>query len=572
MKLSSLSLAMLPLLSVFSVNAAVYSIVDLGTEASQVKSTYAAALNDSGDTLIHGYGIYDFPLDLDSINFDSDAIKAILTEEQINDARNGVVTAQVLSTLTNFLYSNSSVAANQKIGQVIALTKTGNSNITVQKLRDTAGIYSNNEYLYAVNNNGAAVGLATATYTRQEFTPAPTETTPDPQMVKVWVPDAMYQAGMLLNNGQVSVLPAPYQELGGGFSVAKAISNTGLIVGHGSTGMPEAVYENIEENCDGKTTPQALCFYNSAVSGSYIQRALSWQLEAGGSVSAPQSYGFLGDKNSGQPHSREDYAAITYTSTANAVNDNGLIAGQSVYSDSDRITCVSVDIYGYCNAQGVSRANHATLYNGSEVEAMIDPLEWSSSDATVINNNDIVAGYATKVINSANRRKFFYYDYNTKQTVFPDDFFASSSSVPADINDQGQIVGRGEVMIGGTASRRLHAFLYDIPTDTFSDLNKLIGCDAPYTLVEANAINNNGEILATAIVEREAKNAKGEAIIDSSGNPVMEEVTTTLKLAPIPNGEAEDCGTNDNNYDRKGGSIGWFPVLLAGLLFLRRRK
>ncbi len=572
MKLSSLSLAMLPLLSVFSAQAAVYSVTDLGTEAVQVRSTYGSALNDNGDTLVHGYGIYNFPLDLDNINFDSDAIKAILTEEQINDAKNGSIDATVLAILTNFLSSNSSVTTNQKIGQVVALTQTAVAPLALTKLRDT-GNFSNSEYLYAINNQGVAVGTATTTFSLQEFTAAPTEATPDPQPADLWIPADMYQAGVVVNNGQASILQPSYTELGGGFSVAKAISNSGLIVGHGSASMPDSVHDAIEEACDGKAMPTALCFYNRSPNA-YEQLGMVWQLQDSGSVSLTQTLGYLGDKNSGQPHSREDYAAVTYTSTANAVNDNGLIVGQSVYSDSDTIECVSVDpYYGYCNGNGVRNRRHATIFASNEVEAIVDPKEWLSSNATAVNNDNIVTGFASKTEAGRTFNKLFYYNYNTKQLVVPNGFFNTSNSEAAAINDQGQIVGKGEIFTATTSTRRLAAFLYDINADTFRNLNELVDCNLPYDLVEANAINNNGEILATAVVKREAKNAKGEPVIDSAGNPVFQEITTAVKLTPIPNGEESDCGAGeDDNYEREGGSVNWLLAMLGGLLLMARRR
>ena len=112
MKLSRISLAILPLLSLCSVQAAVYNVVEIG-EVSEVKSTYAAAINDAGSVVVNGlvsvaatdaFGrpftdvqLYNFPLDLDAIDFESATVIAALTDEQLADAINGNIDATVIA-------------------------------------------------------------------------------------------------------------------------------------------------------------------------------------------------------------------------------------------------------------------------------------------------------------------------------------------------------------------------------------------------------------------------------------------------------------------------------------------
>lgn len=582
MKLSRISLAILPLLSLCSVQAAVYNVVEIG-EVSEVKSTYAAAINDSGNAVFNGalstnstltqqgvpqngngLGSFNFPLDLNAIDFENENIAAVLTEAQLADAINGNIDA----TVFNILLSLNPGA--QPIGFSLSYLTTDGILQNVPA-RDLTQKRSNSEYLYDINNAGVAVGVATTTFTLQSYTPDATADKPDPETVEVWVPAASHQLGTVVQEGQVRTIAAPYQELGGGFTVASAISDNGLIAGYGSTGMADAVKEDIETACTGATSPVARCLYNRAITGSYLQRGMIWQLQADGSVAAPQVLGFLGDKNTGAAFDGEGVNAITYFSVANDVNNNGIAVGRSLYSDSDRTERVRLG-----NGQIVDRiirAQHASLYVEDQVLPLIDPLEWGISDAVAVNNNDIVVGYGQKTINSAARNKMFYHDYSSGQTRFVDGFFSSSTTQPKAINDSNQVVGQAEVILGGTTSRRGHGFIYDISTDRFTDLNALIGCNSPYTVVDAADINNNGTILATALMMKERKDLLGEVVVDAQGNPVMEERAVAVKLEAVANGEPENCFSEQAEYERKGGAAGFgWLAFSATVLWWRRRK
>lgn len=587
MKLSRISLAILPLLSLCSVQAAVYNVVEIG-EVSEVKSTYASAINDSGDAVFNGavvvqrtntvgstvndFQYFNFPIDLDAIDFENDDVKALFTDEQLADVLNG----NLDNTTLNILLSAN--PGGQPIGSAIGYLQSGSLMPQNILLRDSAEPKrGNSEYLYDINNAGVAVGVAGTTFTRQSYTPDPTSEEAEPETVEVWIPAASHQLGAVVQDGQVTTIPAPYQELGGGFTVARSISNNGSIAGFGSSGMTDTIKEAVEEACDGASEPVARCLYSRAIAGSYQERAMIWQLQADGSVAAPQILGFLGDKNTGMPFEGEGNNAITYYSQANAVNDKGIAVGLSMYSDSDRTERY---VSGFTSFDAIYRQAHASIFVEGQVLPIVDPNEWSfinaqsiGSNAIAINNNDIIVGYARKNINSGIRSKMFYHDYSSGQTQFVDGFFSSSTTLPRAINDNNQVVGQAEVIIGGTTTRRSHGFIYDIATDSFTDLNSLVGCNSPYTVVDAADINNNGEILATALIKKERKNLLGEVIVDAQGNPEMEELAVTVKLQPVANGEPESCATDDTEYERKGGSfgLGWL-TLSAALIWWRRRK
>jgi hypothetical protein len=587
MKLSRISLAILPLLSLCSVQAAVYNVVEIG-EVNEVKSTYASAINDNGDAVFNGavvlqrtntvgnavndFQYFNFPINLDLIDFENENVQAYFTDEQLADVTNGIVDNAILNILLNVN------PAGQPIAAALGYLKADNLAPQNILLRDSAEpTRGNSEYLYDINNAGVAVGVADTTFSRQSYTPAATEAVPEPQTVELWVPEASYRLGAVVQDGQVKTIAAPYQELGGGYTVARSISNTGLIAGFGSSGMTDAVKEGLQSSCTGATMPVALCLHNSARAGSYQERGMIWQLQADGSVAAPEVLGFLGDKNTGVPFAGEGANAVTYYSQANAVNDKGIAVGLSMYTDSDRTERYQS---GFTVFDAIYRQAHASIFVDGQVLPIVDPKEWYfinaqsiGSSAVAINNNDIIVGYARKFINSGLRSKMFYHDYSSGQTTFVNGFFSSSTTLPRAINDSNQIVGQAEVILGGTTTRRYHGFMYDIAQDSFTDLNTLMGCNSPYTVVDATDINNNGDILATALMMKERKDLLGEVVVDAQGNPLQEELAVTIKLQPVANGEPESCATDETEYERKGGAAGFgWLTFSAALVLWRRRK
>lgn len=545
MRLSSVVLALLPGLAASSAYAAVYQVQEL-PEVTSVRSQFAAAMNDNGDIVGSASFIYDFPVDIDGLDFENSTLSTSFTEDEIVQIKQGNIDAEALTILLSYLSNNSTNYQLQRYSDVQAFNFSAGTQV---KVRETAEVPTNREYIYDINASGNVLALATTTFTQQSFTPAATETTPSPATVDLWVPDSAHMKSYIMNGSTKTALPIPYEDLGGGFSVGNKISNANYIAGSGSVGMPEATVTSIEDSCDGDSAPISLCYYTFATSSNYIERALVWQINDSGQISAPEQYGYLGPKIDGTEET-------SYVSRALSVNDSGIAVGYSTYTNEERGVLIS----------------HATMYDNKEVAAIVDPLEWDSSSAVDINNGNIVVGNASKVINGSSRNKFFVFDYNTNTVTFPTDFFNSSNSIPAAINDNNMVVGAAEIIPADSTSRRQVAFLYDMSNSTFTDLNTLLPCSSNVDLVEAIDINNNNEIVANAVVAVEQRDAKGELVKDSAGNPVMENVSRPVKLVPVANGTIEDCNVEEDlTYERKGGSASWFSLLLLPLLYLRRR-
>ncbi|MBU0913733.1 MAG: DUF3466 family protein [Gammaproteobacteria bacterium] len=546
MRLSPVVLALLPGLAASSAYAAVYQVQEL-PEVSTVRSQYGAAINDNGDVVGSASFIYDFPIDISAIDFENASIVASLTAEEISQAKLGNINGKIQGVLLNYLASNVTDYRFQRYSDVQAFNLSTGTQI---KIREQATVPTNREYIYDINSSGNAIGVATTTFTQQSFTPEATEATPSPVTVNLWTPEPAHIKSFVVNGNSVTALPIPYEENGGGFAVAQKISENNYIAGSGSVSMLDATSEAVEKACDGKALPAAICYYSYGVGGSYIERALVWKMNEAGQISAPVEYGFLGP-------AIEDTAASNYVSRAVSVNNAGIAVGSSSYTDESRNV----------------GSTHATVYAESEVSAIVDPLEWNYSAANDINNNNVVVGSANKVINGSQRNKLFVFDYNTKTVNFPKDFFESSNSIPYAINDNNMVVGVAEVLPLDSTTRRQVAFLYDIENSTFTDLNTLLPCNSNFNLVEARDINNDNEIIANAVISVEQRDAKGEVVKDSAGNPLMENVTRPVKLLPIANGTIDTCNVaEDQTYERKGGSSGLFSLLLIPLMLLRRRK
>lgn len=599
MKLSPISLAVLPLLTVFTANAAVYQIVELDL-TNQVQTTSGVATTAQGGVVANGNVFFDFEIDLTAIDFESAAIKAILTEQQIADALNGVVDNKVQAILINYLNANAGVQF-QPVGRQRVLLNTANGQIEHIVFRDSSGTKNNNEFAYDVNEQGLVVGIASAPATKGTFiatiVPGEGETEPEipviPQPVTVWVPAPGFLLGYAADSNRSVLLPPAFTGLGGGMSVAQAINNTNLIAGYTSTGASSNVTDIITSLCNGNLQPQQFCFNTQMSSRSlnlnvllgqvqsfqtvnitsqgYQERGALWQLNNDGTATLSATLGFLGEKGTGvEAASSEEFSAPFYYSRASDINDSNIAVGHSLYSDVDRKLSV-FDAFG-TETRLIYAAPHATIFNGDDVTGFIDTNEWLASIATNINEQNLVTGYALKNINGAVRSRLFTYDINSSSLEFPNGFFNSSSTEPKAINNSGQVVGRAEVLVAGTISRRFHAFLYDANTKQFTDLNQLVGCDAPM-LVEANDINDDGVILATALINRPLLGARGEEQLAEDGTVIKQVQATTVKLRPIPNGQPEDCNAPDTTYERSSGSLSFFWLMLIGALpFIRRRK
>ena len=160
---------------------------------------------------------------------------------------------------------------------------------------------------------------------------------------------------------------------------------------------------------------------------------------------------------------------------------------------------------------------------------------------------------------------------NDDTVNFPNDFFTSSSTIPRALNNNNLVVGSADIEATNTSIRKTAAFLYDIEADTFTNLNTLISCSSPYDLIEATGINDNNEIVVSALTKRPSKNARGELLLDESGENILVDTVVMLKLNPTGQAPAVCTDEELGVIERQGGSTGviLFTVLAFTTYFRR---
>lgn len=164
-------------------------------------------------------------------------------------------------------------------------------------------------------------------------------------------------------------------------------------------------------------------------------------------------------------------------SDAYAINNKGLIGGGA--------------------AEGLDTfpgfPTHAVLFRGDSVDLLV-PLGYGDSAVYGLNDRgQAVGGIPNKT--SAHGFHAFLYDHGTVIDLGVLDA-TSDESIARGINNRGQVVGNSWVRLDPIYST-LHGFLYD-RDGGMVDLNTLIDPDSGWVIRDANAINDAGQIAATA--------------------------------------------------------------------------
>jgi hypothetical protein len=560
MKFSPMFLAVGAILAPFATQAAMYQLKEL-VKPDNYKQSFPMAINNANQSVVNLTSMYNFPVDLNAVDLNSAFIEANLTTAEYDDLKRGIISGNAQGVLEAYLQQGSANYSFQRFASVFAYRPdVGN----VVKWRQ-GDLPTNNEYMMDINDNSVMLAVAGTPFTKQTFLAKATDLEPNPVPVKLWVPEPSSLSAYIQSAQGKFQVPAPYTENGGGFSYAKAISNSGYIVGYASVGMSESNVASLKSTCTGDDLPIALCLYGG--SSSYETKAVLWKInETTGKPEVLRTLKYLGDKNTGEPHSLKKYAALTYVSTPYDVNNDGIAVGASLYSNSDDIRSSYYGDYVY-------NTTHASIFVGDEVLPIVNPNDYLSSAAYAINDKDIIVGSANKIMQSYERSKMFVYDYGTNTLRWVTDLFETATTVPAAINNLNIAVGKTEVFTAGTSTRRSVGFMADLTNDKFYDLNALIGCSAEYSIVSANAINDKNVIVATAIKEVDKRDNKGEVVKDSAGNVLKENIAVAVQLTPIANGTIDDCSAVKNEtYERKGASSGLLALLLVPVAYWRRRR
>ncbi|QDP01382.1 DUF3466 family protein [Thalassotalea sp. PS06] len=559
--------------------AATYEVIDLGL-VDTVKNTFGLKQNNNGEAVIFGNGSYNFPIQYQNLtDEDFEEIQDLseeraedlrdfteITDSQLEDLKAGNPDANALWWATQWLRGRSP-AIYQNVGDSTVLKFDGvnYAPITIfdQPFEETGQLTrSTAETPNGITDNGWIFGTASA-----PVLPLEPYIDKDDEEITYWVSEFSTRGFISINGGDAIGLE-PIESTYGGISQIFDINNVGQVVGSSSVSLDQDEVTDLEEKCilEGEERldqPQEYCIFVQK-STIYEQRAVRWNLDSQGQIiGEPELLGTAVDDNRNPEDTR-----TSITSIATAINDNGVAVGSTAaWIDADETEPSETERFGF----------YAAVFKNGQVIEFTDRDDFFESRGTAINNNGIMTGYMYGYVNGKARTKVFYADTNQDniETQMVDDFFPGSGSIGFAINDNDIIVGEGEYEnFNDSASnrRRRHGFMYNIRTEEFIDINDLLSCDSEYTIIEARDINNQNEIVATALMKQPQRDAKGELFYNANGELQMEDVFRAVYLRPIE-GEIEECGTDEEKVERKG--AGFNPFLVAGLVLLtlfRRRR
>lgn len=579
--------------TIASVHGATYEVIELDTTQISLNA-FATGIGEDGLVSFLATGQANGPvigftgevvnygpgnpiIDLSLVNF-SDTLIAQL--EDPDSAMQGIFTqADYITILTTAILPGQAGLRTQRIGRFESYIgdENGIARVPVfdqfdQDLGDITR--STSTFINSITNEGLFVGEAGAPYTKESYVNEDNED-------ELYVVRAFAERGFVSFDGEIIELLSPAQD-GGGWSQALAVNNQRAVVGNVAAESLEGFVTDIEE-CTDDAVERDIPF-NSCVtdllddiiaSGTggfsnvfdaseevfdFTVRGAVWQLSESGEV---QSLTILDPLRLPDEEAGENFIA---QSRATAINDSGIVIGRSIDEVGDT---------GFFLSFGVVYDENGTPSHISDNsdETLL------GSNVVDINNSNIIVGTEVRRILDLNTNVFFVHDLNNNETTHPQLFFEQTDTRVTDINDQGQVVGDAQFELVNNRVRRRAGFLYNVNDDITFNLNELDSCDSPYNIINAEAINEAGEIAATGLVTRQARDPLTlELEVDEAGDPVMEEVSVALKLIPIPGGEIEDCngggaGTVEP-LERQGASLFYlvFMLLGAGAFKIRANK
>lgn len=538
--------------------AAKYRVIELPV-ADEGRNSFPSAINEDGNITVNLTTPFNIPIDLDLLDFDSDTLINGLTDVQ--SASNGDFNTVDYEILLALIRSADGSQSSQQIASSVSFLASENETNYIAGFdqlseQDNEYSISTTNIVRDINNSGLSVGSGEGFYNKVDYS---FENGDDATFI---VHEFSTRGFVSLSNNTVVGLPAP-EVIAGGYSEAFGINESNQVVGYGTTLFLTDTIETAETDCEDEDLRGDLPFescisslvssFTSALTTSAQLRGLIWNLDAQGNLLETKELGILFEPEADDTGN--------YSSQALAINDNGIAVGSSngqfTYND---ITYIR---------------NFAVIFDGDEVinltpdpDSTVARTSSTVSIAKDINNSNLVVGHQIKSVNGSNRTKFFIYDMNLGEITFPNDFFLGSSSTPLDINNNGLVVGYGEIDASLTG-RRTGGFLYNHEDEQFYNLQELISCDSPYTIVQANSINDKDVIAATALYQGPSRDSMGELILDSTGSEILVDLVAAVKLEPIVGGEVESCDEPDDaiNRERQGASATWilgFSFLLLG--------
>jgi hypothetical protein len=568
---SAIALSVYSLANTSMAHAATYEVEPVAELATH-EYTYGQNINDNGDTVISASLPYNFPILIDQlsltdlINIQSISFRASVFGldpiTTIEPLISGEGSANDLAWAVLFLNQSDQVSSlfYQKANDIASFVDLGSGlqqlAIFDQPLENTDGLtQSSPTYINGITNENWLFGNASA-----PSLPTPYDSSLNGERT-YWLRAFESKAFLSIDGGNSTFAVEAPETSHGGESGIFDMNNNREAVGYASIDVVEAVRDIIQNDTEGENgclDPDRLeiesfetCEQLIRTSVSlYRLQAYKWQFDASGQVISQEPLGLLVESHPDDLNPSESYAQ--------AINSHGVAVGYATGWLDDTVVEPAIN---------QTRSEYAVLYRDGEViDFTGDHDTFFSARAFDINDEGIAVGHVTRSIAGVARTSFYYIDTNLAElaTVIPDGFFNGSASSAKAINEQGLIVGQGQVenhidTSGNT--RRTAGFLYDINNDTFNNLNDFLACDSPYDIFEATDINELNEITASAVVSMPRRDAKGDLVFDESGNQLFEDVIKAVKLTPT-NGVVENCEPDEEDvFKRQGASFHWLFIL-----------
>lgn len=350
---------------------------------------------------------------------------------------------------------------------------------------------------------------------------------------------------------------APDDTSAGGVSSAVAINDNLQIAGTMTVGVVDTLSSAVANCMDDDTRgdqPIEVCLYTvrtnipASFLAANIRRAVIWQVDTNGNPIDKTIYELAFEPD------EDTFDGLSTQATA--INDAGVAVGTSFVPISNTFTQAAV------------------AFDNGETIRLLEDDDLLPNTASAINNNGYVIGFQV-VVTTRTSNRMFILNRNNNDLTFTDGFFINSSTTPRAINNNNVVVGEAE----SDATQNIRptsGFVYEIDTDTFSNINDLVACDSDYNIYALNDINDSGEIIGDAVLRRTARDFAGQELVDSDGNAVLVDVSVAVKL--VPTGEAPtECEPTDEEIalnERQGASVGNLTIfsLLMICLFRRRYK
>ncbi|BCO19136.1 MULTISPECIES: DUF3466 family protein [unclassified Alteromonas] len=584
MKRTQLAAAVLLATGSVSAMAATYSVTPLPLQDTAVNN-FARSIDNSGKMLTVVQREFNPPVDVDQLENDTTFFTQFgAALENEDDALQGVFTDADYTLIVNYLLSNVGATQGQKLAEYRTYITDTQDFSLVPGLDQVTDKFD--DYTFSVEATGRdslngdfivgdSAGLVVLDPYENE----------DGDTINYTYAESTQQAFVQVA-GNTTKLP-PVDDTLGGYASAQSVNENLQVAGYSSVSFLDVVNDAIDNCADPEARTdisEGRCRSN-VYSGSFVvpridtyfinastrTRALAsfvlaaevnatiWQLDATGDVISTQTFPLLFE--------REEDDTNHYYSYAFSINNQGIAVGEALTGD--RVSVTRPNSSALLESERV-----ATVYRDGETIELLPRDENILSQAIDINDNNWVAGAVLRSRSDIARSRLFAYNLDTQEQYYPDGFFTSSGVTPNAINNNNIIVGKADSVISNDSIRQTAAFMYNIETQEFTDLNDLIACDSDYELVEAVDINDNNEIIANARVKNTNRYATGVDIINSDGETELVDNIIAVKLSPLSNGDIEECEIPDDEqpYERQGASMGWLSVLaLLGVALMRRR-